>query len=46
VQDYGVIVKSGKTPITPSTLFQAAFICKAMTTVGPLRPVEKGLLAF
>ena len=41
---YGFTNKSGKTPITPATLFQAGSVSKSVAALGALRLVEQGRL--
>jgi CubicO group peptidase (beta-lactamase class C family) len=43
---YGFTDKSGKTPITTSTLFQAGSVSKSVAALGALRLVEQGQLAL
>jgi CubicO group peptidase (beta-lactamase class C family) len=45
-QGYGFTDKSGKTPVTNSTLFQAGSISKAVAALGALHLVDKGLLSL
>lgn len=45
-QGYGFTDKSGKTPVTSSTLFQAGSISKPVAALGALHLVDKGLLAL
>ncbi|QJW89450.1 serine hydrolase [Spirosoma taeanense] len=45
-QSYGFTDKSGKTPLTTSTLFQAGSISKSVAAVGALRLVEEGKLSL
>ncbi|HEY2328198.1 MAG TPA: serine hydrolase domain-containing protein [Verrucomicrobiae bacterium] len=45
-QGYGFGDKSGKSPITPTTLFQAGSVSKSLTAFGVLRLVEKGQLSL
>jgi len=45
-QGYGFTDKSGKTTVTPSTLFQAGSISKPVATLGALHLVDKGLLSL
>lgn len=46
VKSYGVTDKESKTPITPSTLFQAGSVSKSVAALGALSLVEKGKLAL
>jgi CubicO group peptidase (beta-lactamase class C family) len=41
---YGIKETGGNAPVTPETLFQAASISKAVTALGTLQLVEKGIL--
>lgn len=43
---YGVVGKGDRTPITPSTLFQAGSISKPVAAAGALRLVEQGRLSL
>src|SRR4051794_35775600 len=43
---YGVVDDSTKAPVTPSTLFQAGSISKAVAALGALHLVEKGTLSL
>ena len=43
---YGVVQKEGKTPVTPTTLFQAGSISKSVAALGALHLVEQGKLAL
>jgi CubicO group peptidase (beta-lactamase class C family) len=43
---YGFTDKSGKTPITTSTLFQAGSVSKSVAALGALRLVEQGQIAL
>jgi CubicO group peptidase (beta-lactamase class C family) len=45
-QGYGFTDKSGKTPVTASTLFQAGSISKPVAALGALHLVDKGLLSL
>ena len=45
-QGYGFTDKSGKTPVTPSTLFQAGSISKPVAALGALHLVDRGLLSL
>jgi CubicO group peptidase (beta-lactamase class C family) len=45
-QGYGFTDKSGKTPVTSSTLFQAGSVSKPVAALGALHLVDKGLLAL
>ncbi|HMG04080.1 MAG TPA: serine hydrolase domain-containing protein [Chthoniobacterales bacterium] len=45
-QGYGFTDKSGKTPVTASTLFQAGSISKPVAALGALYLVDKGLLSL
>jgi CubicO group peptidase (beta-lactamase class C family) len=45
-QGYGFTDKSGQTPITTSTLFQAGSISKSVAALGALRLVEQGRLSL
>ena len=45
-QGYGFTDENGKTPITPSILFQAGSVSKAVAALGALRLVDKGLLSL
>jgi CubicO group peptidase (beta-lactamase class C family) len=44
VKGYGIKETGGNAPVTPETLFQAASISKAVTALGTLQLVEKGIL--
>jgi CubicO group peptidase (beta-lactamase class C family) len=46
VRGYGFAEIDTKTPVTPSTLFQAASISKSVTALGVLSLVEKGQLSL
>lgn len=46
VKGYGVTDKESKTPITPSTLFQAGSVSKSVAALGALSLVEKGKLTL
>ncbi|MVM40759.1 serine hydrolase [Spirosoma sp. HMF3257] len=43
---YGFIDKTGSTPVTPSTLFQAGSISKSVAAVGALHLTEEGKLSL
>lgn len=45
-QGYGFTDKSGKAPVTTSTLFQAGSISKAVAALGALHMVDRGLLSL
>jgi len=45
-QGYGFTDKSGKIPVTASTLFQAGSVSKPVAALGALHLVEKGLLSL
>jgi CubicO group peptidase (beta-lactamase class C family) len=45
-QGYGFTDKSGKTPVTASTLFQAGSISKPVAALGALHLVDKGVLSL
>jgi CubicO group peptidase (beta-lactamase class C family) len=45
-QGYGFTDKSGKTPITTSTLFQAGSISKSVAAMGALRLIDQGRLSL
>jgi CubicO group peptidase (beta-lactamase class C family) len=45
-QGYGFTDKSGKTPVTASTLFQAGSVSKPVAALGALHLVDKGLLSL
>src|SRR5688572_14625699 len=43
---YGTTTRAGKTPVTPTTLFQAGSISKPVSALGALRLVEAGRLSL
>lgn len=43
---YGFVDNTGKTPVTPSTLFQAGSISKSVAAVGALKLTEQGVLSL
>ncbi|MEN3369115.1 MAG: hypothetical protein V7609_1258 [Verrucomicrobiota bacterium] len=45
-QGYGFTDKSGRTPVTASTLFQAGSVSKPVAALGTLHLVDKGLLSL
>jgi len=45
-QGYGFTDRSGKTPVTASTLFQAGSVSKPVAALGTLHLVDKGLLSL
>jgi CubicO group peptidase (beta-lactamase class C family) len=45
-QGYGFTDKSGKTPVTTATLFQAGSISKAVAALGALHLVDRGVLSL
>lgn len=45
-QGYGFTDKSGRTPVTASTLFQAGSVSKPVAALGALHLVDKGLLSL
>jgi CubicO group peptidase (beta-lactamase class C family) len=45
-QGYGFTDKSGKTPVTTATLFQAGSVSKPVAALGALHLVDRGLLSL
>ena len=43
---YGTTTRNGKTPVTPSTLFQAGSVSKPVSALGALRLVDVGKLSL
>src|SRR5688500_15473916 len=43
---YGVTDRTSRTPVTPSTLFQAGSISKPVAALGALRLVEQGRVSL